>query len=61
MRSRDTKQLQTHVGKVKSRTDIEYNETDGSTARAVVDREAPLDISFNEAEPPPGAPVHCHK
>jgi len=48
------KQFKTHVGKVKSHTDIEYNEAADKAARAVVDGEASLDITFDEADPPVG-------
>ncbi len=49
LRSRDRKHLQTHIGKVKSHTDIESNETADTAARTVVDGEAPPDITFDEA------------
>jgi hypothetical protein len=42
----DSKQLQTHIGKVKSHTDIEYNELVDKAARVVVDGEALPDIIF---------------
>ncbi len=58
LRTANTKQLQTHIGKVKSHTDIEYNETVVSTAMAVVDREVPPDITFDEADPPSRGPPH---
>jgi hypothetical protein len=48
------KQLKTHIGKVKSHTDIEYNEAADKAARAVVDGKASLDITFDEADPPVG-------
>ncbi len=54
LRARDTKHLQTHIGKVKSHTDIEYNETADSATRAVVDEDAPPDITFDEADSPIG-------
>jgi len=53
LRIRDSKQLRTHLGKVKSHMDIEYNELADVTARTVGDEDAVLDISFTEAEPPP--------
>jgi hypothetical protein len=53
LRARDTRNLQTHIGEVKSHADIEYNETADSTARAVMEEEAPPDITFDEADPPP--------
>ena len=37
LKDRDHKQLRTHIGKVKSRTDVEHNETADKAARAVVD------------------------
>ena len=52
LRTRGSKQLRTHIGKVKSHTDIEYNELADGTARAVVDGDALPDISFTEADPP---------
>jgi hypothetical protein len=58
LRARDTKQLQTHVGKVKSHTDIEYNESADSAARLLVDGEVPPDITFDEADPPHRGPPH---
>ena len=54
LRARDLKQLKTHIGKVKSRTDIEYNEAADTAARAVVDGKAPPDITFDETDPPVG-------
>ncbi len=54
LRARDTKQLQTHIGKFKSYMDIAYNEAADSAARAVVYREVSPDITFNEADPPVG-------
>jgi hypothetical protein len=52
--ARDTKHLQSHIGKVKSHTDIEYNESADSVAGAVVDGEYPPDVIFDEADPPIG-------
>ena len=52
--AREKKQLKTHIGKVKSHTDIEYNEAADKAARGVVDGEAPPDIIFDEADPPVG-------
>ena len=46
------KQLKTHIGKVKSHTDVEYNEMADKAARAVVDGENSLDITFEDADPP---------
>ena len=54
LRARDSKQLQTHIGKVKSHTAIEYNEAADKAARAVADGEVPPDIAFDEADPPIG-------
>jgi hypothetical protein len=54
LRAREMKQLKTHIGKVKSHTDIEYNEAADKPARAVVDGEATPDIIFDEADPPVG-------
>ena len=45
-RIRDSKQLRTHIGKVKSHTDIEYNELADVMASAVVIIEALPDIAF---------------
>ena len=61
LRARDREHLRTHVGKVKSHTDIEYNGSADSAARAVVDGEVVLDITFDEADPPSGAFTHGHK
>jgi ribonuclease HI len=58
LRARDTKHLQTHIGKVKSHTDIEYNESADTAARAVVNGEAPPDITFSEADPPHRGPPY---
>jgi ribonuclease HI len=52
--NRDFKQLKTHIGKVKSHTDVEYNETADRAARAVIDRETSPDITFEDAVPPIG-------
>jgi hypothetical protein len=54
LRTRDSKQLRTLIGKIKSHTDIEYNELADVTARAVVDGDALPDITFTEADPPIG-------
>ena len=54
LRARDAKQLRTHIGKVKSHTDIECNESADTAARAVVDGEAPPGIPFDDADPPIG-------
>ena len=51
MRTRDSKQLRTRIGKVKSHTDIECNELADVTAIAVVDEDALPDITFTEADP----------
>jgi hypothetical protein len=48
------KQLKTHIGKVKSHMDIEYNEAADKAARAVVDGETTPDIIFDAAETPVG-------
>ena len=63
LKDRDSKQLKTHIGKVKSQTDVEYNETADKAARAVVDGEKPPDITFEEADPPmqSGASAHGRK
>ena len=55
LRARDSKQLQTSVSKVKSHTDIEYNEAADKTARPVVDGEIPQYITFDEPDPPNGS------
>ena len=49
---RNHKQLKTRIGKVKSHTDVEYNETADKVARAVVDGEHTPNITFEEADPP---------
>jgi len=54
LRATEEKHLKTHIGKVKSHTDIEYNETADKAAREVVGGEAPPDITFDEADPPVG-------
>ena len=54
LKERDYKQLRTHIGKVKSHTDVEHNETADKAARAVVDGETLPDITFKEADPPIG-------
>ncbi len=54
MRTRDSKQLRTHIGKIKSHTDIEYNELADVPDRAVVGRDALPDIGFTEADAPIG-------
>ncbi len=54
LRARFTKNLQTHIGKVQSHTDIEYNESADSAVRAVVDGESTTDITFEYADPPIG-------
>ena len=54
MRAREMKHLKTHIGKIKSHTDIEYNEAADEAARQVVDGEATPDITFDEADPPVG-------
>jgi ribonuclease HI len=54
LHAKDTKHLQTHIGKVKSHTDIEYNESADTAARAAVDGEVPPDITFDEVNPPIG-------
>jgi ribonuclease HI len=54
LKDRYHKQLKTHIGKVKSHTDVEYNETADKVARAVVDGDKPPDIIFEEADPPIG-------
>jgi hypothetical protein len=56
LRAREMKQLKTHIGKVKSYTDIEYNEAADEAARAVVNGEALPGITFDEADPPVGGP-----
>jgi hypothetical protein len=51
LEDRDSKQLKTHIGKVKSHIDVEYNETADKAARAVVDGKNTPDITFEDAEP----------
>jgi len=53
LRTRDSKQLRKLIGKVKSRTDIEYNELADKAARAVVDGDVLSIITSTEADPPP--------
>ena len=48
------KQFKTHIWKENPHTDVEYNETADKVARAVVDGEYTLDITFEEADPPIG-------
>ena len=54
LKERDSKLLKTHIGKVKSHTDVEYNETADKAARAMVDGETTPDITFEDADPPIG-------
>jgi ribonuclease HI len=54
LKDRNHKQLKTHIGKVKSHADMEYNETTDKAARAVVDGEPTPDIAFEDADPPIG-------
>ena len=56
--TRDTKHLQTHIGKVKSHTEIEYNESADTAARAVLDGVVPPDITFDEEDPHHRGPPH---
>jgi ribonuclease HI len=52
LKEMDRKQLKTHIGKVTSHTDVEYNEPADKAARAVVDGEHTPDTTFEEADPP---------
>jgi ribonuclease HI len=52
LKDRESKQLKPHIGKVKSHTDMEYNETADTAARAVVDGENTTDITFEDTDPP---------
>jgi ribonuclease HI len=54
LKDRDHKQPKTHIGKVKSHTDVEHNETADKAARAVVDGANLPGITFEEADPPIG-------
>jgi ribonuclease HI len=54
LRARETKHLKTYIGKVKSHTDIEYNEAADKAAREVVEGEAPPDVIFDETDLPVG-------
>jgi hypothetical protein len=54
LRIRDSKHLRIHIVKVKTHTYLEYNELADVTAIAVVNGEAPPDITFIEADPPIG-------
>jgi hypothetical protein len=51
LKDRESKQLKTHIGKVKSHTDVEYNEMADKAARAVVDGEHTSDITFEDPDP----------
>jgi ribonuclease HI len=50
LRGRDVKQIRTHIEKVKSHTDIEYNETSDTAARRVEDGEATPGIVVDDAD-----------
>jgi hypothetical protein len=54
LKERDSKQLKTHIGKVKLHTDVQYNEKADKAARAMVDGETTPDIAFEDADPPIG-------
>ena len=54
LKARDQKQLKTHIGKVKSHTDVEYNETTDKAARSVVNGDTLPEVTFAEAYPPIG-------
>ncbi len=54
LRARYTKQLKTHIGKVKSHTNIENNEEVDSTTRAVVNGDVTPKVTFDEVDPPIG-------
>ena len=54
LKDRDYTQLKTYIGKVKSHTDVEYEETADKAARAAVDGENTPDITFEDADPPIG-------
>jgi len=59
LRDRASNQLRTHMGKVKSHTNVEYNETADTAARGVVDGVFTSDITFDEAGGPPNRrPTH---
>ena len=47
-------QVKTHIGEVKSHTDIGYNEAADKAPRVVVDGEATPNIIFDEADPSVG-------
>jgi len=55
LRYRDSKQLKTHIGKVKSHPDVEYNQTTDKLARAVVEGERTPSTTFEQADPPIGS------
>jgi ribonuclease HI len=59
LKDRHHTQLKTRIGKVKSHTDVEYNETADKAARAVVDGDHTQEITFEEADPPIGAYAHA--
>jgi hypothetical protein len=54
LKDKHHKQLKTHIGKVKSQTDVEYNETSDKAARAVLDGEHTPGVTFEDADPPIG-------
>jgi ribonuclease HI len=58
LRARNTKQMQTYIEKVKSHTDIKYNESADTAARAVLDGVVPPDITFDEEDPHHRGPPH---
>ena len=61
LRARDTKQLQTQIGKGKSHTNIEYNEAADMAARAIVDGKVPRTSHSTRQTHPSGASAHGHK
>ena len=58
LRDRDSKEQKTHIGKVKSHTDVECSETTDKAARVAVDGETTLDTTFDKADLPIGASAY---
>jgi ribonuclease HI len=55
LRYKDSKELKTYIGKVKSHVDVEYNEKADKAVRVAVEGEVKPDITSEEADPPSGA------
>jgi hypothetical protein len=52
LKYRESKPLKIHIGKVKSHTDVEYNETTDTSARAVVNGETTPNTTLEDTDPP---------